>query len=776
MKRRSIAFYENWRFAKGEQSGAEAPEFDDSGWQPVILPHDWSIEGPFDEHMEGGTRNGFLPLGVGWYRKRFTPPALDPEQERLWIEFDGVYRESDVWLNGCHLGTHTNGYLGFRYDLTPHLRREGPNVLAVRCDNETPLTSRWYTGSGIYRQVRLKRSGRLHIPMNGVFVSTPLVELGQAAVRVEAEAAHDGAASRLGRLQVEIVDPEGRPVASAAACAPVGPGAVHRFVTELRLPFPRLWEPDTPELYRAVVSLGDEAGEQDCCETAFGIRRMEFSAEQGFLLNGRKLFLKGVNLHHDYGCLGAASLPRAMERRLAAVKELGANAVRLSHNPHDPALLELCDRLGLLVYNEAFDKLTGQFNGYRAPFEETWQKDLAAFLRRDRNHPSVFLWGVGNEPVDAQIHSPDKGVGLVGRMADFVRAYDSARLAACALYPSRAGGVRPKEAGYGASEPPELAFAAGVAGYNYTQGFFGGDHEKYPQLRFILSEAAVNGELGGWFDYSQDFVAGHFFWGGTDYLGESFGWPNKGWFKGLIDLCGQRKPFSYYVEAVYSKRPMVHIAVYDPSPASSIYWNDVELSWRGMESHWSWLGCRTVQLATYTNCPEVELRLNGRSLGLRRLADCPRMLMEWEVPYEPGTLEAVGYQDGGIAAVHRLETTGPAEGLLLLPDRELLAADGQDLCHVRVMAVDREGRTVPGVQPEVRFRVAGAASNAGVCSADMLSGESFRGDHRTLCKGEGLIILRSTLSPGDITVEAEAVSLKPARLFLQSVHPPDAAE
>lgn len=451
----SKAFFENWSFARGEQQGAETPEFDDTGWQPVTLPHDWSIEGPFEEQMEGGTRNGFLPLGVGWYRKRFAPLSFDPGRERLWIEFDGVYRESDVWLNGRHLGTNTNGYLGFRYDLTPYLLPDGPNVLAVRCDNRTPLTSRWYTGSGIYRQVRLKRSGRLHIPMDGVFVSTPLVELGQATVRIETEAAHDEEASRLGRLQVQILDPEGQLVASAEACAPIGAGVVHRFVTELRLPCPRLWEPDTPELYRAVAILGDNTGEQDCCRLDFGIRRMEFSVEHGFLLNGRKLFLKGVNLHHDYGCLGAASFLRAMERRLAAVKELGANAVRLSHNPHDPALLDLCDRLGLLVFNEAFDKLTGQFNGYRAPFEETWQKDLAAFLRRDRNHPSVFIWGVGNEPVDAQIHSPDKGVGLVGRMADFVRAYDSARPATCALYPSRAGGVRPKEEGYEQSGPPE---------------------------------------------------------------------------------------------------------------------------------------------------------------------------------------------------------------------------------------------------------------------------------------------------------------------------------
>lgn len=768
-------FNRNWRFARGEQEGAQEREYDDDGWQTVHVPHDWSIEGPFNESMEGGTRNGFLPLGLGWYRKRFIAPDFNPETDRLWIEFDGVYREADVWLDGHHLGRQYNGYLGFRHLLAPYVRPGEVHVLAVRCDNRVPLTSRWYTGSGIYRPVRLLAGKRLHIPMGGICVTTPVVELGQAAVRLETEVVNRYGDTRLCRVVNRIVDPQGVCVAEVGARAPVQPGETHRFVQQVRLEGPHLWGPESPALYRLVTRINDEAGEQDRQETAFGIRRVEFSAVEGFVLNGRKLLLKGVNLHHDYGCLGAASFHRAMERRLAAVKEMGCNAVRLSHNPHDPALLDLCDRMGLLVFNEAFDKLTGQFNGYHFTFEETWRKDLETFLRRDQNHPSIFVWGVGNEPVDAQIHSPDGGVGLVARMAEFVRSHDCTRPATCALYPSRSGGIRPAEAGYEASEPPDLAFCTEVASYNYTQRFFARDHAKYPQLVFLLSEAAVNGELGGWFDYEKAFVGGHFFWGGTDYLGESFGWPCKGWFKGLIDLCGLRKPISYYVESVFSSEPMVRIAVYDPSPASSIYWNDVELSWRGMESRWNWPGEQTMRLATYTNCHRVELLLNGRSLGTKLLAECPRQLMEWEVPYEPGVLEAIGYKDGRIAGTHRLETAGAPEQIRLLPERRILAADGEDLSHVRVLVTDREGRRVPDAEPVVRFRVSGAGSSAGVCSADMLSGEPFRGDERRLYKGEGLIVLRSAIEPGEIVLEAWAEGYPAASIVVGTVSAPPRA-
>lgn len=755
----------DWKFYPGDASGAQEPQFDDSKWQEVNVPHDFAVAGPFDEKVAQGGSSGFLPRGIGWYRKTFPSPQPG---KIVTLDFGGVYSAADVWLNGTHLGKNHNGYLGFRYDITKLLKPAGEtNVLAVRADNTRVGSSRWYTGSGIYRDVNLVMTDPVHIPLYGVGITTPKISKEHADVHVETVVTNSGSSAGEIKLTTEIRDPAGKPVATASKTEKLEPGASVTVKQDLAVAGPELWSPETPNLYKAVSRVSVDQKPSDFLETNFGIRTIEFTPEQGLLVNGKKVNIKGVNFHHDLGCLGSAAFDRGFERRLELIKEMGCNSVRLAHNPYQPALLDLCDRMGILVFDEAYDKWEDQFTGPERPFDKAWPEDLREFILRDRNHPSVFIWSVGNEQYHHQMSSPDFGVTQFKAMSDLIKSIDPTRAVTCGLFPARAKGVRynakPKEL-FQNSEPAEMSFVMDVNSCNYTQSFFAKDHEKYPQLVFLLSEVGTNGSGDAWFDYDHAYTVGQYYWGGFDYIGESFGWPVKGWARGLIDLAGFRKPASYYVQSFYSDKPMVHIAVQNPKPGSNVVWNDVALNWEYLDSSWNWTEGQKMKVFTYSTGDTVELFLNGRSLGTKKMSDFKKKKMSWEVPFEPGTLRAVASKDGKVLAEDQLQTAGPASGLVLETDRPALKADGLDLAHVTVKVVDDKGILVPNASQKIHFSVTGDGTNAGVDNGDMYCSESWQGEDRSAYQGRALLVVRAGRKDGVVKIQATAEGLKPAGL------------
>lgn len=753
----------DWKFYAGDVADADRPDFEDASWQAVDLPHDWQIAGPFDQNTPDGRCSGFLPHGVGWYRKHFEV-AAKLKGKQLALDFEGVYGISQVWLNGHLLGKKLNGYLGFQYDITPQVRFDGSNVVVVHCDNSAKETSRWYTGSGIYRHVWLLATDPLHVERFGTYVTTPRIESASALARITTEVRNRHPEQRLCELVTKIQDAEGRPVGEARSVVPIAPGDVFEFVQEVTIRSPLLWSPESPYLYKA-VSLVREGGElRDAYETPFGVREIAMNPQEGLLVNGRKIFARGVNIHHDNGCLGAAAFDRATERRLEILKGMGCNAIRLSHNPHAPALLDMCDRMGFLVIDEAYDKWTGQYNAWAAPFEQTWKTDLREFLRRDRNHPCVFIWSVGNECVEHQINAKDHGVAQLRELVDFVHLQEPTRKVTCALFPARVDGVvyweDTKTKGED-KDPTPMTFHMDVTSCNYMQKLFPHDRANYPQLVFLASEVATAGNGRDWFDVDKEHTVGMFYWGGIDYLGESFGWPSKGWSAGFVDWCGFRKPASYYVQSFYSDKPMVRIAVYEPpkSPGAAA---------GAPNEHWNWKPNTRLRLATYTNCEAVELNLNGKSLGEKKLADCKEMLMEWDVAFQPGVLRAIGRKNGQVVAEHELRTAGTPERIVLLSDRAELRADGQDLAHVTVLVTDRHGVVVPSAVSQIRFSVTGYGRNIGIDNGDTNSNEPYQANERTVLSGRALLVVRAAHQAGEITVKASAGGLAASSLKLMA--------
>ncbi len=755
----------DWKFHLGDAPGAQEPGFDDSSWQNVNVPHDFAVAGPFDEKIAQGESCGFLPRGIGWYRKTFPSP---PPGKIVTLDFGGVYTAADVWLNGTHLGKQHNGYLGFRHDITKLLKPAGEtNVLTVRADNTRVGSSRWYTGSGIYRNVRLVMTDPVHIPLYGTWITTPKISADEAEVHVETVVKNDEPAPADITLTTELRDPSGKLVATADKKEHLAPGASVTIKQDLTVPRPELWSTETPNLYKAVSRVSKDQKPCDLLETTFGIRTITFTPDQGLLVNGRKVNIKGMNFHHDLGCLGSAAFDRGFERRLEIIKEMGCNSVRLAHNPYQPELLDLCDRMGILVFDEAYDKWSDQFTGPERPFAKAWPEDLREFVLRDRNHPSVYIWSVGNEQTSHQMTEPDFGVTQYRAMADLIKNIDPTRAVTCGLFPARGKGVRynakPKEL-FQNSEPAEMSFAMDVVSCNYTQSFFAKDHEKYPHLVFMVSEIGTNGSGEQWFDYDHAYTVGQYYWGGFDYIGESFGWPCKGWFRGLVDLAGFRKPASYYVQSFYSDKPMVRIAVQNPRPGSNVVWNDVALNWEYLDSHWNWTVGEKMKVFTYSTGDTVELFLNGRSLGTKKMADFKKKKMSWEVPFEPGTLKAVASKDGKVIAEDQLQTAGPATQLVLESDRPVLNADGLDLAHVAVRVVDDKGLTVPEASHKIHFSVTGDGTNAGVDNGDMYDSASWQGDERAAYQGRALLVVRAGRKEGTATIRATAEGLKPALL------------
>ncbi|MFW6371277.1 MAG: glycoside hydrolase family 2 TIM barrel-domain containing protein, partial [Bacteroidota bacterium] len=704
----------------------------------------------------------------------------------VFLEFEGVYRDARIFVNGKELAHELNGYKNFLVDITSAVQ-QGNNLIAVSYDNTDKESSRWYNGEGIYRDVWMHVTDEIHVDYHGTYVRTPFVSDNLAKIAVQTEVLNEKGDSAEVKLKTEIISPDGEVVSTIIDIVPIAGGELYYYDQNTQIENPQIWDLDSPHLYQVKTSVIVKDEVVDEYETTFGIRTVEFDRNKGLLLNGKKVLAKGVNIHHDLGPLGAAAFDRGFERRLEGLKKLGCNAIRLAHNPHDQYILEWCDRNGMLVMDEVFDKWSDQFFGQGNDFNDHWEESMEALIKRDRIHPSIFLWSVGNEPQKQKSPRYDFGVPMMKKLRDWVHKFEPTRKVTCGLHPSRKSGAYRTE-NYYREGPPEMEFYMDVVSTNYREEFWPVDKANYPQLIFILSEAQV-GNLGNeWFNFNHENSVGLFYWGGTDYIGESFGWPSKGWANGIIDWNDHWKPFSYYIQSLYSEEPMVHIASFDPDEETQQYWNEVQLRFQPMFSHWTWPEKDSVRLYTFSNCQEVELFVNGESMGIKEIPEeyytkditsysaeeydpdnpintGPAMhkKLEWIVPYEAGKIEAVSRIDGEEVARHKLVTAGEPHRIVLEPDREVINADGLDLSYVTVKVVDKNGVVVPDAAHNITFNVSGAGINAGVGNADLLSEEPFVADERKVFQGKALLILRADREPGKIKVKASASGIKNAK-------------
>jgi len=742
----------NWKFLKADANDAHKIDYNDANWLPVNLPHDWSIEGPFAKENAGGKSGGYVPLGIGWYRKHFSVNP-DHKARKAFIQFDGIYKNSDVWINGHHLGKRWCGYIGFQYDLTEHINWDSPNLIAVRVDN-SKQTCRWYSGSGIYRHVWLTIADKLHVAHWGAYVTTPEVSADSAAVNIKTAVQNEYTVSKRTDLRTVILDRRGRRVAEARSNHALEPGEQFEFSQNFVVNRPILWSADSPNLYHAHTLVFDNQKLVDKYVTPFGVRRITWDSNKGLFVNDKPVLLKGVCIHHDLGSLGAAFGDRAMERRLEILKDAGCNAIRTSHNPPAPGLLDMCDRMGFLVIDEAFDKWGG---ANHPTWSEDWKTDLTSMLRRDRNHPSIILWSVGNE-VRQQRSGDNDGPEMLKMLVDFVHQTEPTRKVTCGAFPQY---------------NPAFVKEMDIAALNYQEQWFDEYRSEDPNIIILSSESYVyyrgKGDthkafhpVNPWLDaLNNDFVVGTFYWTGIDYLGEAVaGWPFHGWNCSLIDTCGFRKPVSYLHQSLWSDQPMVHIAVMDdsldvPTPTKS-HWD-----WPKMVSHWTLphLEAKDVKVVTFTNCQTVELFVNDKSHGTKSLADFEDRMMTWKIPYEPGIIKAIAKGPGRILRVQELQTAGKPARILLIPDRDAIRADGQDLCHVEVVVIDANGILVPHASNLINFHLTGPAKIVGVDNGDLTSEESYKTPKRKAYYGKCLVILQSTGKLGRILLTAKSPGL-----------------
>ncbi len=796
--RRVENFNRGWKFAKGAQEGAEAVGFDDSGWQAVRLPHDWASSGPYEP--QGDPHTGKLPWrGEGWYRKSFTLPAADAGK-RVYLDFDGVMAMPTVYVNGQKAGGWDYGYMSFRVDATDFVKPGQANVVAVHVDTR-PHHSRWYPGAGIYRKVQLVVNEPVHLAHWGTFVSAECkmqnAECEAATVRVENTVENHTSSAVESEIETTLVEPKGREVAKLRTNLTLPANGSHVGVATTSIPKPQLWDIKRPRLYTAVTRVFVGGKLVDRTETPFGIRFFEFTANDGFHLNGRRVQLHGVCLHSDLGPLGMAFNTRAMERELQIMQDMGVNAVRTSHNPPAPELLDLCDRMGIVVWDEAFDKWDGTATLPKGvTIQDHGKKQYTNFVLRDRNHPSVVVWSVGNEIFDLEgLKIPDSP-GLLKTMVGFVKALDTTRPVALAQCVET-------------SAKSQLQDALDVAGWNYARRY-ALTRQRFPNLPIVYSESASAFSTRGYFDdfpmpakkddypttarissydhnsaYYSDpadvefalmerdrFVAGEFVWTGFDYIGEPVPFVAEGWssFKkrklakeeesrissfGIVDLAGIPKDRYYLYRSHWApEKKTIHIL-----------------------PHWNWperLG-KNVPVYVYTGGDSAELFLNGKSLGKRTKdpsADVvrDRYALRWlDVPYEPGELKAVAYQDGRRLGSAVMRTAGEPAQLCLTPDRSSLKADGDDLSYVLVEALDNKGNLCPLAMNDVKFELAGPASIAGVANGDHHFPAEFVANHVALFYGKAMLVVRTAEGQGgSIRVTATSAGLYEAKTSLRS--------
>jgi beta-galactosidase len=765
-------FDNGWRFHLGDVAQGQSPALADKDWRAVDLPHDWSIEGPYSTRNASGT--GFLPGGIAWYRKTFQLP-VSTRGRKVSVRFDGVYRDSTVWINGVSLGSRPYGYSTFEYDLTKHLRFGTlPNVLAVRVDHSVVADSRWYPGSGIYRHVWLDVTGPVHIAPWGTYITTPVVGEAEALASIETRVLNESPAAARATVVTSVLNEKAEEIATTRTEEPVAAGKDRTFAQQVAIPRPALWSPDQPHLYTAVSRVYLDGKLADEQHTPFGIRSFYFSPEKGLNLHGRPVKLKGVCIHHDLGGLGAAFFEEALERRLKSFKAIGVNAIRCSHNPMAPEFYDLCDRMGFLVMDEAFDEWTpgkrkwaeGRNNGavarrgYNEAFEEWGERDARDMVLRDRNHPSIVLFvhprGRGFDPAvprppGARQNGPSADLmpAIARRLISAVKQFDTTRPVTMAL------------ADIDASNATGVANMLDVVGYNYLEQHYDRDHKVYPNRVIYGSENSRS--LDAWRQVAlHDFVAGQFLWTGMNFLGEAARYPTHGSNSGLLDLEGFWKRDAYLREALWSDKPMVHAAAWEPG-ANESRMTDWPRNLGRMPAAERWGFAhdprKNIPVEIYSNCDSVELFLNGRSLGEKPIADRLLPAIVWLVPNEAGTVDAIGKKAGVAAARFQLKTIREPEKIELTPDLKTLKNAGRQVATIEVSVLDRNGNRVPDATQAVTFEVAGAGRLIAVANADLTDGTPITGSQARLYQGRAVAVVRSGSASGKITVRVTAPGL-----------------
>lgn len=770
-------FDKGWHFQLGNVSGGENPGFIDAKWRLLNLPHDWSIEGKFSKENPASPEGGALPGGIGWYRKTFTVPSSS-KNKLVYIDFDGVYQKSDVWINGHHLGFRPNGYISFRYELTPYLNFDGSNTIAVKVDNSVQPNSRWYSGSGIYRNVWLVTTNKVAIDHWGTYVTTPVINTKEAAINITNQIVNNTRKLQTVTLKTSVVSADGQIVASKDTQL-ILKNAVTKIMDQIKVSNPKLWSVQHPYLYKVVTTISG-ADISDNYTTPLGIRYFNFDADKGFSLNGKPMKILGVCDHHDLGSLGAAINTRALERQLQILKAMGCNGIRTSHNPPAPELLDLCDKMGFIVMDEAFDCWNWQKAkyDYHLYFKEWHKRDLQDQVMRDRNHPSVMIWSIGNE-INEQ--SDTSALRIAPELAAIVHSLDRTR-------PITAGNNNPDK-----NNKIVQSGALDLIGYNYHEYEYASFHDRYPGKKFIATETTSGLETRGHYDMPSDsiriwptssdkpfvsgyrgntvsaydntrppwgstheatwkvvkkydFLSGLFIWTGFDYLGEPtpYSWPSRSSYFGIVDLAGFPKDVYYMYQSEWTTKPVLHLL-----------------------PHWNWEPGKTIDVwAYYSNADEAELYLNGKSVGIKKKNGDDLHIM-WRLKFEPGILKAVSRKNGKVVLTREIHTAGKPAKIELTADRTSINADGKDLSFITIKILDKNGYLVPNADNLVDFKINGQAFIASVDNGDEINHDPFKANYCRAFNGLALAIIQAKETAGNVTFAATAKGLQRASIVLQ---------
>lgn len=770
-----------WKFYKGGAQGAENPSFDDSSWRKVDIPHDWSIEdlpgtnSPFSINAISQVSGGFTVGGTGWYRKTFTV-SENLKGKHFRIMFEGVYMNSDIWVNGKYIGSNPYGYTSFWFDISKHLKFNAPNVISVKVKNEGE-NSRWYSGSGIYRHVWLQILPPVHIETWGTSITTPEVSEVDAGVNIKTIIRNESNETRSIKLITKILNSGSEEIARIETEKGISSEGTTDISQDIKIAKPSLWSPESPSLYTVVTEIIENGIPVDRTTTKYGIRSISFNTKNGFLLNGKQIKLKGGCVHHDNGPLGAKAYDRAEERRVELLKASGFNAIRCAHNPPSPAFLDACDRLGMLVMDEAFDMWNEQKNpsDYHLYFSEWWNKDITSMVLRDRNHPSVIIWSTGNEIPN---RTKPEVVTLARTLGDYIRTIDPTRPVSSAV-----NDLNPDKDPYFAT--------LDLAGYNYASGgdhnqtsIYSQDHSRVPQRIMVGTESFPLEAFGSWMDVIDNtYVIGDFVWTAFDYIGEaSIGW--RGYFQeqkffpwnlaycGDIDICGWKRPQSFYRDALWGKN---QLSIWITPPAPSFELNPERQSWSKWHwldavDDWNWKGNegKSIEVIVYSSCEQAELFLNGKSQGKKPTDRSTRFMASWQVPYQPGTLKAIGYQGKKQIVVSELKSTTDPVKIQMAADRVKISANGQDLSFVTVELKDASGLRNPKAENTISFSIDGPGSIVAVGNANPVSLESYQIPQRKAWHGRCLVIVKSDTNPGKIKLKASSLGLDPTSIDIDS--------
>jgi len=804
--RNTTDFTENWKFYLGDDSVAYTPAYDDTGWRTLDLPHDWSIEADFSVDNPATPGGGALPGGIGWYRKEFTIDKSN-ENKNIYIDFDGIYWNSKVWINGHLLGERPNGYISFRYELTPYIKVGEKNIIAVRVDNSQQPNSRWYTGSGIYRNVWLTAVNPLHVDHWGTYVTTPEVTKENATINIKTSVRNSSESAQRFELYTILLDKDGKEIAKTNNSNDAGTNEVMDMEQSLTLSNPTLWSIENPYLYKIITRIEQNGKVVDEYETPLGIRYFSFDPDKGFFLNGESVKIKGVCHHHDLGCLGSAVNVRAIERQLEILKEMGCNGIRTAHNPPAPELLDLCDKMGFIVMDEAFDmwrKKKSPYD-YSQYFPEWHERDLTDLIVRDRNHPSIFMWSVGNEVLEQWSHIDADTMNLqqANMILNFANTLNKKDIDSKDLHVNslltiklvdivkKLDPTRPITIGNNETEPSNHIFRSGavdIIGFNYHENNWVNFHEKFPNQKLIITESTSALMSRGYYEMPSDsmniwperwdkpfnrpihhcssydnchvpwgsthedtwklvknfdHISGMYLWTGFDYLGEPtpFWWPSRSSYFGAIDLAGFPKDIYYMYQSEWTDKDVLHIF-----------------------PHWNWREGQTIDIwAYYNNADEVELFLNGESLG-KRAKEKDIYHAFWRVPYQKGTLKAISYKNGKEILTKEIKTTGDPVSIRLIADRQIIAADGKDLSFVTVEVMDADGNPVPVADNLISFSIDGNGVIAGTDNGDPTDSNSLKKPSRKLFSGKALAIVQSNKKSGKIILKAKSEGLKEATI------------